>query len=291
MGDFCYYQQSKNVHLIDIDYPNHSYQDLKEYLENTLGKKESINLLNMIILGNTAYSEGQLVIIKKENEVINIKQNYKHTLIKKRVMDKNDYLEYFFKYDNLSGKFTFKVTCNKSGIISNVTDANHMETLVSLIEEINSFDIFPYLNICEKDICIINGHKGNLEISNDEISIYSSRSYNQDLNSLVCYQFIIVRNDTREVVGNIKFDFNITNISYAIKPSHQGHHYAGKALNLLIELIKNNIYFQEDNLYVRIYEDNIASLKTAEFCHLELVNARRGVQEYVVNPQKVLTAK
>lgn len=291
-----YGSPSENVHSIKIYCSNPTRQKLKDYLTYFLDSKEkSNNILNLIIFGEIAYAEGELTIIRRQNEIVNIKEETCRISIKKRVMDKNYYFEYFFKYDFRNNKYKFKVIKNESGILSDVTDKfEEGEVIPELIRETNILGYhhyYPNINIINDESMIISGCKGILEISDAEISLYSPEQIDNDSNSLKVQRYQILKNDTREIVGYIKFDFYYTNISYAIEEKHQGHHYASKALKLMIELIKNNVNFQRDNLYVRIDEKNLASIKTAEACDLLQVDNFGPIKKYIVNPQKILTVE
>lgn len=294
MQSFYYEHPLENVHSIRIYYSDKTHKALKEFLTFTLSPKECNRILNNIILGELAYEQGDLTIIKRQNEIVNIKESLYHwrIVIKKRVMDKNDYLEYYFKYNFRSNKYEFKVIRNERGIISNVTD--NFEASKEIYELIHETDVlrhYPDINVSDDELCIINGRKGILEISDEEISLYSPEQKDKDVNNLELQRYTIIKNDTKEEVGYVTFNFKETNIAYRIYEPYQGHHYASKALKLMIELIKNNVNFQRDNLYVRIDEKNLASIKTAESCDLLRVGNFGPIQKYVVNPQKILTVK
>lgn len=292
MYNFYYKRQSKNIHLIEICYPHQNCKNLKSFLLEKLGRKESDAILNHIILGECAYSQGSLIIVERPNEILNIKDSHKYVYIKKRVILKNSYLDYLLKYDFSNHKYKLKIIKNENGIKSDITDEFDEALEISkMLEELNIINFPFYINIFNDKVRIIDSLPATLEISNDEISLYSSRQPDTPLNELKSERYLIVKNDTQEAVGNIKFAFRETNISYAIDKSFQGNHYASKALKLMLELIKDNVNFQDTNLYVRIYKDNLASIKTAESCNLEKVDDYSFTQNYVVNPQKRLTVK
>jgi len=78
-------------------------------------------------------------------------------------------------------------------------------------------------------------------------------------------QYYIFENATCRKVGKIDYrdlesDY-LGNIGYSIFPNYQGHHYAEKALSLLLShLEKNNV----EQVVINTYDNNIASIKTIE---------------------------
>ncbi len=293
MENFSYYHSKADTYSIDVNYSHQNKRDFFNYLnyieEELELKKNSIR--NKIIIGENAYTEGHLIIVVDKNQVINFKANPSSLLIKKRVQLKNNYIEYTFKYNFRTNKYKFQVIRNESGKITDIThEFDQTKEIMSMVDSNKEIKIWSNFTIINDKICIIDGENAIEEISNDEISLYSKRQSNEDIDTLSYQRYIIVKNDTKEIVGNVTFNFYQTNISYCIIDKFRGNHFAGKALKLMLELLKNNQNFAKDNLYVRIYPNNLASIKTAEFCKLEIVNDQH-LLEYVVNPQKVLTVK
>ena len=77
--------------------------------------------------------------------------------------------------------------------------------------------------------------------------------------------FEIVLNATNDVVGNItmlnKVDESIGNIEYYIFDEYRGNNYAKKALKLFA---KNVSEVSDEDLFISILPNNIASIKTAK---------------------------
>ena len=148
MQNFYYNRICDDVHTIEICYPNQTFQDLNIFLTHTLGQKECKAILNSVILGEPSYAYGDLTIIKRSNEIVNIKYNRNHYYIKKRVMFKNDYFESTFKYNFRNGKYQLKILKNEKGNICNVTEYfKQSEEILNLIEELKVLDVRPNINI------------------------------------------------------------------------------------------------------------------------------------------------
>lgn len=96
--------------------------------------------------------------------------------------------------------------------------------------------------------------------SSDELSLLEVPS-----ESPYARQYYIYENATCRKVGKIDYrdykDDYLGDIGYSIFPDYQGHHYAEKALSLLLHYLeKNNI----EQVVINTYDDNIASIKTIE---------------------------
>ncbi len=96
--------------------------------------------------------------------------------------------------------------------------------------------------------------------SSSELSLIEAPSVSPHIQ-----QYYIYENATCRQVGEIDYrDFKddyLGDIGYHIFPNYQGHHYAEKALSLLLHhLQKNNI----EQVIITVYDDNIASIKTIE---------------------------
>lgn len=274
-----------NTYGISIHNQNISKKEFYNYLKCYECDK---TLRNKIILGEDTYTEGYLIIVDNGKEFINAKITRNKIKIKKRITSGSSYLEYAFSYNHEQEKYAFSIIENNKGIKRDVTNQfNKNDEVFKLISENEEIRYYTNINVITRDFAIINGSMGLCEISDEEISLYSSRTRDEDLDSLQYQRYLIVKNDTLEILGNVTFNFPQTNISYFIKDKYRGSHYAGKALKLMLELIRNNKNFMSENLYVRIYPNNLASIKTAQFCKLELVSDDH-LCEYVVNPQKKL---
>lgn len=76
--------------------------------------------------------------------------------------------------------------------------------------------------------------------------------------------FEIILNDTKEAVGYIKFFHEVNestgNVEYEIFYEYRGKNYAKKALKILA---RNVSELDDEDLYISILPNNIASIKTA----------------------------
>lgn len=94
-----------------------------------------------------------------------------------------------------------------------------------------------------------------LAIKDNVISLSVSNMVNASEISNKSFEcFNIILNKTNEYIGTISFDYyskNVEygNVSYAIKEEYQNKGYATRALRLLIELLKNNSYKGDKDLY------------------------------------------
>ena len=86
----------------------------------------------------------------------------------------------------------------------------------------------------------------------------------------------MVHRETREILGNIRLSVGSTphleryagHIGYGVLPEHRGHHYAARAVRLLLPLAyKTGL----DPLWITCDPENLASRKTLELAGAELV--------------------
>lgn len=89
---------------------------------------------------------------------------------------------------------------------------------------------------------------------------------NDEINNKLIETFDIVLNDTGENIGSISFDYysrnlQFGNVSYAILNEFQNKGYATRALRLLVNLLKNNNYEGNKDLYFWISYYNEYSQK------------------------------
>lgn len=116
-------------------------------------------------------------------------------------------------------------------------------------------------------------------IKDDKITLSWPCRFNEtDVNKRDYEFFDIILNDTREMIGNISFDYRLRagfsyggNVAYNIKKKYRGNHYASKALNLLKQLLKDNEFEGDKDLYVATVIDNSASQHVAMNNEGELV--------------------
>jgi predicted acetyltransferase len=90
------------------------------------------------------------------------------------------------------------------------------------------------------------------------------------------YQFHMVHVESRDVVGNIRFSIGSTrhlelyagHIGYGVLPDHRGHHYAARAVKLLVPLAST---VGIDPLWITCDPENLASRRTLELAGAELI--------------------
>ena len=111
---------------------------------------------------------------------------------------------------------------------------------------------------------------------NDEIQLCLQKTAegNAEREWLPAYHFAICDKQGREMGGcDLRIGHNMNtyyggNIGYHIHETYRGHHYAGKACQLLFELAKKH---GMDHIIITCDPDNIASRKTCEYVGCRLV--------------------
>lgn len=90
------------------------------------------------------------------------------------------------------------------------------------------------------------------------------------------YQFHMVHSETREVLGNLRLSLGSTphleryagHIGYGVLPGHRGHHYAARAVRLLLPFAyKTGL----NPLWITCDPENLASRRTLELAGAEFV--------------------
>ncbi|HTH54184.1 MAG TPA: GNAT family N-acetyltransferase [Edaphobacter sp.] len=109
------------------------------------------------------------------------------------------------------------------------------------------------------------------------------------------YQFHMVDRETREVLGNIRLSTESTphielyagHIGYGVLPKHRGHHYAARAVKLLVPLARK---LGIDPLWITCDPENSASRRTLELAGAELIEVVDVPENCVIrrkgHPQK-----
>jgi tagatose 1,6-diphosphate aldolase len=90
------------------------------------------------------------------------------------------------------------------------------------------------------------------------------------------YQFHMVDRKTHEVLGNIRLSMGSTphveryagHIGYGVFPQHRGHHYAARAVRLLLPLARR---LGIDPLWITCDPENLASQRTLELAGAEFI--------------------
>lgn len=110
-----------------------------------------------------------------------------------------------------------------------------------------------------------------LIIKNDKISLIINHIIDKkSIYDLTDACLDIVLNDTKEIIGNICFDYTLSegfdysgNVGYTIDEKYRNMGYASEALNLLKEFINQITFTGDKNLYVAMLPENIYSEKVA----------------------------
>lgn len=156
------------------------------------------------------------------------------------------------KYFSLDKKEAFSLVNN---LLNNLQKINGIDNII------DCYDIYKILNLMPDEFY-------SPVISDDSISlswIYTNKDNNINEQSYVLFD--IVLNNTKEVVGNISFDYDNSgfsyygNVSYEIKEEYRNNHYASRALSLLRVLLIEHQYKGDKNLYISTVPENIKSQK------------------------------
>lgn len=101
------------------------------------------------------------------------------------------------------------------------------------------------------------------------------------------FWFYITLHDTDIIIGEIIYDDTYRNvekhgnIGYCIYKNYQGHNYAAKALTLLKKILEG----KKEKMIINIFEDNIASIKTATSFGARLVKKGTLEEKYVLDKE------
>ena len=105
-------------------------------------------------------------------------------------------------------------------------------------------------------------------ISNDIITLSWPCRFNEtDINKRDYEFFNIILNDTKQTIGQISFNYKNSgfsyggNVSYHIEEEFRGNHYATQALDLLKQLLKENLFSGDKDLYIATTPENYKSQK------------------------------
>ena len=101
------------------------------------------------------------------------------------------------------------------------------------------------------------------------------------------YWFYITLHNTDIIIGEIIYNDTYRdvekhgNIGYSIYKSYQGHNYATKALILLKKILEG----KKEKMIINVFEDNIASIKTAVNFGARLVKSGTLDEKYVLDKE------
>lgn len=139
------------------------------------------------------------------------------------------------KHNKLEKNKTKKLIENNNKIINNICEIKN---------RLESNTQNKYLS--KSHVPVINDDIISLSVSN----VVSASEIND--RSFECFDIIL--NETKEKIGNISFDYytpkhEFGNVSYEIDDQFQNKGYATRALKLLVNLLKNNNYKGDKDLY------------------------------------------
>lgn len=229
--------------------------------------KQSIYLIqndrsNLIITVNdhNILISNRAVEKERINEtLIHIKKDTDEYKIMKYIHDLNHNTKLFKSYPSIYDCFSLK----KKEALSLVSSLFQSLEVIDQIEEI--IDI-GYLY---DTVNLVRNSKYYPVISDNDITLswkYKEKEINDEQNGFLN----IVMNDTKEIIGDISFDYMCKsgftysgNVSYFIKEEYRNHHYATKSLKLLKKLLQNNHYSGDRDLYISTLQDNLISQKVA----------------------------
>lgn len=110
----------------------------------------------------------------------------------------------------------------------------------------------------------------------EELELELDRFEIHPVHHVQTYQFRMVQRETREKLGNLRLSIGSTphlelyagHIGYGVLPKHRGHHYAARAVRLVIPLAR---HLGLDPLWITCDPENMASRRTLELAGAELI--------------------
>lgn len=114
------------------------------------------------------------------------------------------------------------------------------------------------------------------DLRDEEFELRLSRFEIHPVHHAPTYQFLMFHLDTGEELGNIRLSIGSTShielyaghIGYGVLPQHRGHHYAARAVRLLLPLARE---FHLDPLWITCDPENYASRRTLALAGAEFV--------------------
>lgn len=257
--------------------------------------KYNICLRNFIYDGplspDTILEKQEIYIIEKENKKYLITLNTSQTIISEYTitdeniketqlkinLDKNQFeiSKYIhdLNYSTIETKFypTKNELYNQYFVLDKIEAYSLIDSLLRNLESIKNIndiidlcDVYKLLNLIPSDYFTPVISDGELSLS----WVYSEKD--KELNKQKYVLFDIVLNDTKEVVGDISFDYGnagfsyVGNVSYEIKRKYRNMHYATKALSLLKKVLQNHEFEGDKDLYISTVPENIKSQKVIQ---------------------------
>jgi predicted acetyltransferase len=130
-----------------------------------------------------------------------------------------------------------------------------LDNIPEKLDVINMKSVYRRLNLLPRD-------EYNVVVSDEVISlsVYNNLEA-QTINQYPSQILDIVLNSTHEKIGNIEFDYSqdvlgIGNVFYKIEPNYRNKGYASRALSLLKQLVVNNNFKGDKNLYFFVSDGN-----------------------------------
>lgn len=113
-------------------------------------------------------------------------------------------------------------------------------------------------------------------LRDEEFELRLSRFEIHPVHHVPTYQFLMFHLHTGEELGNIRLSVGSTphlelyagHIGYGVLPPHRGHHYAARAVRLLLPFA---MQFHLDPLWITCDPDNLASRRTLELAGAKFV--------------------
>lgn len=294
---------SKYDNVTKIEIPKkQSYQKiLKEIGEDDLALRESIisSILKYTLYDASANQKNSLLeiyIIRENNKTYElIKENDNNFLITEKVStnQKPEELMIELKNNNYKIMHNLKSSINNietysmdnSDYTNNLSKNKAFTYAKTLLDDICTIDKIKNIidvNLLYKKLNIITKDKYNPVISDDKISLCTMKKEDNILDKKSSF-FNIVLNDTKEIVGDISYNYmnegpsELGNVMYNVKEKYRHNGYCTRALSLLIKLLKNNTYNGNKDLYlatineysIRVAKRNGGVLYNGEYKDLE----------------------
>ncbi len=294
---------SKYDNVTKIEIPKkQSYQKiLKEIGEDDLALRESIisAILKYTLYDASTNQKNSLLkiyIIRENNKTYElIKENDNNFLIVEKVStnQKPEELMIELKNNNYKIMHNLKGSINdietysmdNNDYINNLNKNKAFTYAKTLLDDICAIDKIKNIidvNLLYKKLNIITKDKYNPVISDDKISLCTMKKEDNILDKKSSF-FNIVLNDTKEIVGDISYNYmnegpsELGNVMYNVKEKYRHNGYCTRALSLLIKLLKNNTYNGNKDLYLatineysmRVAKRNGGVLYNGEYKDLE----------------------
>lgn len=257
----------------------------KKFSEEII-KKLDYNLLDKLsfsfVSPNLIMQSGTVYLLDRDNIIYNIYQNHKKTYISQKRNIEEGIEEiiidsYFDKKFSITS-MKYDLNGSTSDIRTYVSEdkeegffyLSKTEALALARNLLNNLDDYLIVRKIYRNLNLLSNYEYHPIISDGVISLSVSNEENAKcINERKSQTFEIVLNETRENVGNICFDYkqnvecedSFGNVIYEITDQFQNKGYATRALSLLKQVVKNNNFKGNKDLYFWIWSTNEASKK------------------------------